>query len=53
MFVAERFVDSLVKVYGKRPVSTDRGTYYPMACQFLKLDHHIHSLLAKKREKFD
>ena len=27
MFVAaERFIDSLVEVYGKHPVSTDRGT---------------------------
>ena len=25
----------------------DGGTWYPMACQFLKLDHHIHSSLEK------
>jgi putative transposase len=42
MFVAERFVSDLVKSYGKHPVSTDEGTWYPMACQFLKLKHHIH-----------
>jgi putative transposase len=43
MFVAERYLSSLVKLYGKHPVSTDGGTWYPMACQFLELDHHIHS----------
>ncbi len=47
MFVAERFLDGLVKVYGKHPVSTDGGTWYPMACKFLKLKHHIHSPFEK------
>ena len=47
MFVAERFMYDLVKGYGKHPVSTDGGTWYPMACQFLKLDHHIHSSYEK------
>jgi hypothetical protein len=28
MFVAEQFVSSLVKEYGKHPVSTDGGTWY-------------------------
>ena len=51
MFVAERFMSDLVKSFGKHPVSTDgEGTWYPMACQFLKLKHHIHSFFAK-REK--
>jgi putative transposase len=48
MFVAERYLSGLVKVYGKHPVSTEMevlGTQ--MACQFLKLDHHIHSSLEK------
>ncbi len=31
------------KEYGKHPVSTDGGTWYPYACGFLKLNHHIHS----------
>ncbi|MDN5846395.1 MAG: hypothetical protein L0H53_08995 [Candidatus Nitrosocosmicus sp.] len=31
------------KAYGKHPVSTDGGTWYPQACEFLKMDHHIHS----------
>ena len=43
MFVAERFLSNMVKTYGKHPVSTDGGTWYPQACEFLKLNHHIHS----------
>jgi hypothetical protein len=32
------------------PVSTDGGgTWYPMACRFLNLKHHIHSLYEKSR----
>jgi putative transposase len=49
MFVAERFIAGLVNTYGKYPVSTDGGTWYPQACRFLKLDHHIHSPLEKSR----
>ena len=47
MFVAERFLDSLIKIHGKHCVSTDGGTWYPQACRFLKLRHHIHSSLEK------
>lgn len=47
MFVAERFLSNVVKEYGEHPVSTDGGTWYPQACQFLKLNHHIHSLYEK------
>ena len=47
MLVAERLISSLVDKYGKHPVSTDGGTWYPQACQFLKLDHHIHSFYEK------
>ncbi len=44
MFVAERFLSDLVKIHGKHPVSTDGGgTWYPMACRFIGLEHHIHS----------
>ena len=43
MFVAERFIGGLVKFNGKHPVSTDGGTWYPMACKFLGLKHHNHS----------
>ncbi|MDN5846817.1 MAG: hypothetical protein L0H53_11150 [Candidatus Nitrosocosmicus sp.] len=48
MFVAERFLSGLVKIHGKHPLSTDGGgTWYPMACRFLGLEHHIHSPLDK------
>ena len=47
MFVAERFLSDIVRDYGKHHVSTDRGTWYPMACRFLGLEHHIHSSLEK------
>jgi putative transposase len=47
MLVAERFIASLVDEFGKHPVSTDGGTWYPQACRFLKLKHHIHSPFEK------
>ncbi len=46
MFViAERFLSYIVKEHNKCLVSTDGGGawYPPQACQFLKLDHHVHS----------
>ncbi|HXT83449.1 MAG TPA: hypothetical protein VN704_03825 [Verrucomicrobiae bacterium] len=34
-----------MKEYGNHPVSTDgSGTWYPQACRFLKIQHHIHSV---------
>jgi putative transposase len=49
--IAERFLTGVVvRDYGKHPVSTDGGTWYPMACQFLRLDHHIHSFFAKEEK---
>jgi putative transposase len=39
MFVAEHFLSGIVD--GEHPVSTDGGTWYPQACQFLKLKHLI------------
>ena len=47
MLVAERFISSLINRYGKHPISTDGGTWYPQACRFLKVNHHIHSTLEK------
>ena len=48
MLVAEKFMSDLIKAHGNHPVSTDGGsTWYPMACQFLKLKHHTHSPLEK------
>ncbi len=46
-FVAERFLSNLVKDYGKHPLSTDGGTWYPQACQCLKLEHHVNSYYEK------
>ena len=49
MFVAERFVSSLIKIHGEHPaVSTDGGgNWYPQACRFLKVGHHLHSSFEK------
>ena len=49
MFVAERFISVVIKNHGKRPVSTDGGTWYPQACRFLRLKHHIHSSFEKSK----
>ena len=48
MLIAERFLLCVVRYYGNHPVSTDGGTWYPQACEFLKMDHHIHSPLWRK-----
>ena len=47
MFVAERVISDVVEEHGKHPISTDGGTWYPQACRFLKLTHHIHSSYEK------
>ena len=48
MFVVEKFISSLIKIYGKHPiVSTEGETWYPQACRFLKLKHHLHPRLRK------
>jgi putative transposase len=47
MFVAERFISGIVKDYGEHPVSTDGGSWYPQACKFLNLHHHIQSSFEK------
>ena len=47
MLIAERFLSGLVKIHGKDSISTDGGTWYPMAYRFLKLKHHFHSSLEK------
>jgi putative transposase len=47
MFVAERFLFNLLEEYGKHPISTDGGTWYPQACKFLEVEHHIHSSFEK------
>jgi putative transposase len=47
MLVAEKFLSKVVEKYGSHPVSTDGGTWYPQACRFLKLQHHLHSAYEK------
>jgi len=50
MFVTERFLVDIVHEYGEHPIvsTTDGGTWYPpQACQFLKLNHYIHSSFDK------
>ncbi len=47
MFVAEHFLSDIVDKHGQYPVSTDGDTWYPQACHFLKLKHHIHSSYEK------
>ena len=49
MFVAEKFLSSIVKENSKHPVSTDgESTWHPsQACKFLKLEHHLHSAYEK------
>jgi transposase-like protein len=48
MFVAEKFIRSLVEKYGRHTVYTDGGIwYYPQACTLLHLKHRLHSPLEK------
>ena len=43
MIVAESFLRSLIKIYGKHIVYSDGGTWYPEACIFLGLEQRLHS----------
>ena len=45
--VAERFLSQVVNKYGIHSVSSDGGTWYPQACRFLKINHHLHSSFEK------
>ncbi len=47
MFVAERVLSEVVNKYGLHSVSSDGDTWYPQACKFLNLNHHIHSSFEK------
>jgi putative transposase len=48
MFVAEHFLSDIAGEYGQYPVSSsDSGTWYPQACKFLNLHHHLHSSFEK------
>jgi putative transposase len=39
--IVKRFLSHVVNKYGYA-VSSDGGTWYPQACRFLKLVHHLH-----------
>ena len=47
MLVAELFLKSLVKLYGKHIVYYDGGSWYPQACNSLRLKHILHSPFEK------
>ena len=48
MLVAEQFIQKLATEDGKHPVRTDgSGIWYPQACKFLRLEHHLHSSFEK------
>ena len=47
LFIAERFLSSIVDKYREHSVSKDGGKWYPQACNLLKLKHHIHSTYGK------
>jgi transposase-like protein len=43
IMVAELFLRTLVKMYGKHVLYTDEGVWYPDACKSLGLEHRMHS----------
>ncbi|HXT83864.1 MAG TPA: hypothetical protein VN704_05975 [Verrucomicrobiae bacterium] len=40
-------MSEVINMYGKHQVSSDEDTWYPQACKFLKLNHHLHSYFEK------
>lgn len=47
MLVAESFLRSLIKIYGKHIVYSDGGSWYPEACSYLGLKHLLHTSFEK------
>ena len=47
MFVAKRFIRSLVEKYGQHQVYTDRGSWCIEAYHILRLKHYLHSPFEK------
>ena len=47
ILVAQLFLKTLVDKYGKHPVYSDGGTWYPEACRALGLEHRLHSPYTK------
>jgi hypothetical protein len=48
MLVAESFLRTLIKIYGKHDVYSDGGSWYPEAYSFLGLEHLPHTSFEKK-----
>jgi putative transposase len=48
MLVAEQFMQSLIRKYGRHNISTDGGTWYPQACRFLNVEHQYDSSIEKR-----
>jgi len=38
----ELFLKDLVRKYGRHPVWTDAGDWYPPACELMNLKHHVY-----------
>jgi putative transposase len=47
MLVAESFLRSLIKVYGKHTVYSDGGTWYPEACSYIGIKRLLHTSFEK------
>ena len=47
MLVAEVFLKSLIKLYGKHTVYSDGGSWYPEACTSLGIQHRLHTPFEK------
>jgi len=47
MLVAESFLRTLVRIYGKHTVYSDGGSWYPEACHYLGLVHLLHTSFEK------
>jgi len=47
MLVAESFLRSLIKLYGKHIVYSDGGSWYPEACNSLRLKHILYTPFEK------
>ena len=48
--VAELFLRTLVKMYGKHMVYTDEGVWYPDVCKSLGLEHRMHTCILHTRK---
>ena len=47
IIVAEKFIGSLVLIYGRHIIYTDGGTWYDKACNVIGLKHYLHSPFQK------